>query len=62
MTRRPEAYDGPGEPVGADVMDADSLGPALDGTDVAIYLVHSPVPDGAPLVERWPLVRGTIDC
>jgi len=41
MTRRPEAYDGPGEPVGADVMDADSLGPALDGVDVAIYLVHS---------------------
>lgn len=41
MTRRPEKYDGPGEPVGADVMDADSLGPALDGVDVAIYLVHS---------------------
>jgi hypothetical protein len=28
----------------------------------AIYLVHSPVPDGAPLVERWPLGRGMIDC
>jgi uncharacterized protein YbjT (DUF2867 family) len=41
MTRRPDDYDGPGEPVGADVMDADSLGPALDGVDVAIYLVHS---------------------
>ncbi len=41
MTRRPEKYDGPGEAVGADVMDADSLGPALDGVDVAIYLVHS---------------------
>ena len=41
MTRRPEAYDGPGEAVGADVMDADSLRPALDGVDVAIYLVHS---------------------
>jgi len=41
MTRRPDAYDGPGEPVGADVMDADSLGPALEGVDVAIYLVHS---------------------
>lgn len=41
MTRHPETYDGPGEPVGADVMDADSLGPALDGVDVAIYLVHS---------------------
>ncbi|RYC11485.1 NAD(P)H-binding protein [Nocardioides zhouii] len=41
MTRHPETYDGPGEPVGADVMDADSLRPALDGVDVAIYLVHS---------------------
>ena len=41
MTRRPESYDGPGEPVGADVGDPDSLSEALDGVDVAIYLVHS---------------------
>lgn len=41
MTRHPDTYDGPGEPVGADVMDADSLRPALEGVDVAIYLVHS---------------------
>jgi uncharacterized protein YbjT (DUF2867 family) len=41
MTRRPEAYDGPGDPVGADVNDADSLTDALKGVDVAIYLVHS---------------------
>ena len=41
MTRRPESYDGPGEAVGGDVTDAGSLGPALDGIDVAIYLVHS---------------------
>ncbi len=41
MTRHPETYDGRGEAVGADVMDADSLVPALDGVDVAIYLVHS---------------------
>lgn len=41
MTRRPEQYDGPGEPVGADVMDPDSLATALDGVDVAVYLVHS---------------------
>ena len=41
MTRRPEQYDGPGEPVGADVMDPDSLVAALDGVDVAVYLVHS---------------------
>ena len=41
MTRRPEAYDGSGEPVGGDVNDADSLTDALKGVDVAIYLVHS---------------------
>ncbi|WP_439937544.1 NAD(P)H-binding protein [Nocardia sp. N13] len=41
MTRHPESYDGPGEAVGADVMDADSLRPALEGVDVAVYLVHS---------------------
>jgi uncharacterized protein YbjT (DUF2867 family) len=41
MTRRPEAYDGPGEPVGGDVHDANSLTDALKGVDVAIYLVHS---------------------
>lgn len=41
MTRRPASYDGPGTPVGADVDDAVTLGPALDGVDVAIYLVHS---------------------
>ncbi|MBS2940402.1 NAD(P)H-binding protein [Nocardioides sp. J2M5] len=41
MTRHPESYDGPGKAVGADVMDPDSLGPALEGVDVAIYLVHS---------------------
>lgn len=41
MTRRPDSYDGPGEPVGADVSDPDSLAAALDGVDVAIYLVHS---------------------
>jgi uncharacterized protein YbjT (DUF2867 family) len=41
MTRRPEAYDGPGTAVGGDVNDASSLDPALDGVDVAYYLVHS---------------------
>ena len=41
MTRRPEQYDGPGQPVGADVMDPESLVAALDGVDVAVYLVHS---------------------
>jgi uncharacterized protein YbjT (DUF2867 family) len=41
MTRRPESYDGPGEPVGADVSDPTSLEAALAGADVAVYLVHS---------------------
>ncbi len=41
MTRRPQEYDGPGTPVGADVDDETTLGPALDGIDVAVYLVHS---------------------
>lgn len=41
MTRRPERYDGPGEPVYGDVHDPDSLAAALDGVDVAAYLVHS---------------------
>lgn len=41
MTRRPEDYEGPGQPVGADVADPDTLGPALEGVDVAVYLVHS---------------------
>lgn len=41
MTRRPESYDGPGEPVGADVSDRSSLDAALRDVDVAIYLVHS---------------------
>jgi uncharacterized protein YbjT (DUF2867 family) len=41
MTRNPATYDGPGEAVGADVMDPASLEDALAGVDVAIYLVHS---------------------
>jgi uncharacterized protein YbjT (DUF2867 family) len=41
MTRRPEAYDGPGTAVGGDVHDSASLERALDGVDLAYYLVHS---------------------
>lgn len=41
MTRHPEDYEGPGTPVGADVTQPPSLGPALEGADVAVYLVHS---------------------
>lgn len=41
MTRRPEAYDGPGEPCAGDVGDPASLVEPLRGVDVAFYLVHS---------------------
>lgn len=41
MTRNPDDYDGPGDPVGGDVSDPGSLGEAVSGVDVAIYLVHS---------------------
>jgi uncharacterized protein YbjT (DUF2867 family) len=41
MTRHPESYDGPGDPVAGDVHDADSLEEALAGTEIAYYLVHS---------------------
>jgi uncharacterized protein YbjT (DUF2867 family) len=41
MTRRPDDYEGPAEPVGGDVHDPSSLSAALQGADVAVYLVHS---------------------
>ncbi len=41
MTRHPETYDAPGEPVAGDVHDADSLVDPLRDVDVAYYLVHS---------------------
>ena len=41
MTRRPDAYDGPGDPVAGDVHDPGSLAEAMTGVDVAVYLVHS---------------------
>lgn len=41
LTRRPEAYDGPGTVVGGDVDDPATLAPALEGVDVAFYLVHA---------------------
>ena len=41
MTRHPDHYGGPGRAVGADVSDAYSLPPALEGVEVAYYLVHS---------------------
>lgn len=39
-TRRPETYDGPVPAVGLDLDEAATIGPALDGVDVAYYLVH----------------------
>ncbi|MGI8678876.1 MAG: NAD(P)H-binding protein [Jatrophihabitans sp.] len=41
MTRRPDDYNGAGKPVAGDVEDPESLRPALEGVDVAYYLVHS---------------------
>jgi uncharacterized protein YbjT (DUF2867 family) len=41
MTRHPESYDGPGEPVRGDVHDPGSLVDAVADADVAVYLVHS---------------------
>ncbi|WP_460865492.1 NAD(P)H-binding protein [Nocardioides pakistanensis] len=41
MTRRPDEYEGQGEPVGGDVFEPSTLGKALRGVDVAYYLVHS---------------------
>jgi uncharacterized protein YbjT (DUF2867 family) len=41
MTRRPDSYTGPGLAVQGDVGDPASLAKALDGVDIAYYLVHS---------------------
>jgi len=41
MTRSPEAYDGAGTAVRANVHDGASLDAALTGADAAYYLVHS---------------------
>ena len=41
MTRHPERYTGPGTPVRADVDDPTTLPAALEGCDIAYYLVHS---------------------
>lgn len=41
MTRHPDDYDGPGDPVRGDVNDPGTLAEPMDGVDVAVYLVHS---------------------
>lgn len=51
-TRRPAAYHGPGEPVRLDVLDGTGLTDALDGCDVAYYLVHSMEAAGFAVADR----------
>ena len=41
MTRHPEKYQGPGRAMAGDIGDAAGLGAALEGAEVAYYLVHS---------------------
>ncbi|HEX5086576.1 MAG TPA: NAD(P)H-binding protein [Nocardioides sp.] len=41
MTRHPDDYDGPGDPVFGDVFDAGTLAEPMEGADAAVYLVHS---------------------
>ena len=50
MTRRPDDYQGAGEPVQADVAEPDSLDRAMAGVDAAYYLVHSL--DSGDFVDR----------
>jgi uncharacterized protein YbjT (DUF2867 family) len=41
MTRHPDDYAGPGDPVFGDVFDPGTLAEPMEGADVAVYLVHS---------------------
>ncbi|MET1005255.1 MAG: NAD(P)H-binding protein [Propionibacteriaceae bacterium] len=41
MTRHPDTYSGPGDPVYGDVSDPDSLAAAMEDVSAAYYLVHS---------------------
>jgi uncharacterized protein YbjT (DUF2867 family) len=41
MTRHPDDYDGPGEPVLGDALEPDTLPDALGGCSAAYYLIHS---------------------
>ena len=51
-TRHPTTYRGPGEPVLLDVLDGTGLADALDGCDVAYYLVHSMEAAGFAAADR----------
>jgi uncharacterized protein YbjT (DUF2867 family) len=50
LTRHPEQYDAPGDPVGGDVSDEAALTGALAGCEAAYYLVHSL--DSADFADR----------
>jgi uncharacterized protein YbjT (DUF2867 family) len=41
MTRHPDDYDGPGEPVLGDALESETLRGALKGCSAAYYLIHS---------------------
>ena len=41
MTRKPDEYEGAGDPVGGDVFEPETIAKAMRGVDVAYYLVHS---------------------
>ena len=41
MTRKPDEYEGAGDPVGGDVFEPKTIAKAMRGVDVAYYLVHS---------------------
>lgn len=56
-TRRPAAYQGAGHPVGLDVLDGSGLADALEGCDVAYYLVHSMEAPGFAARDREAAVR-----
>lgn len=59
-TRRPDDYDGPGRGVHLDLDDVGSLRDALDGCDVAYYLVHS-LDDDDFIARDRQLARNFID-
>ena len=56
-TRRPAAYQGAGRPVALDVLDGTGLADALEGCDVAYYLVHSMDAPGFATRDREAAVR-----
>jgi len=56
-TRRPSPYRGPARPVALDVLDGSGLDEALDGCDVAYYLVHSMEAPGFAARDRQAAAR-----